>query len=146
MRIKTPVIISLLLQFWAVAQVAIGATVNATSGVAITVLASCIGITLLLWIVVPLIRRRLSNGSLSIPFDMYMTWSTTFALLLAIIVPFIYYFIWRHRQHATMMFALSLSGYFSTLLASRFYSRSLHEALLAEGQRSSSSADPQRNG
>lgn len=114
---------------WGVVQVIVAYILRTPTLAGYLICIFCIVITLLIWVIFPIIRRNSHIATIDIKFYILIRRIVFLAFVACFIWPALYSVISNDGIHMAFMIVLSMSSFCSILLASNLYGRSITEFL-----------------
>jgi hypothetical protein len=114
---------------WGLVQIIIALALHGSYYFGYLTCAFCGAITLLIWVIFPIIRRNTRIATISTKFYIFVRKSVFFAFLVCFVYPAFYGLISKDNHHMAFVVMLSISAFCSVLLASYLYGKSVTEFL-----------------
>lgn len=114
---------------WGLTQIIIAFALRGSYFLGYLTCISCVSITLLIWIVFPIIRRNAHIATISTKFYIFVRKFVLLAFVVCFVYPALYGLMSKDNLHMAFVVILSISAFCSVLLASYLYGKSMTEFL-----------------
>lgn len=125
--------LALVAMVWALIQIITGYAITLLRGSALVVCALSAVVTLVLWLLLPWLRRNSKSKTISLRFYMFIRWSVLGAFVCGFILPLVFGYLTGDKIKLAVVVFLGISSFFSVVLASNLYGKSVSEYLDRHG-------------